>query len=1009
MDKTFAQKMACGPGNRKKRREARKRYSKPLRPAELLVRERIERMNETLFDRSYKVTGALHADAYVSAEPLPFADRCKGRFLRDLKPGDRWAQNVFDCAWFHITGSIPPVHRGDQNVYLVNLGGEGLVYKNDSTAVTAVTCYASEYDYALSLPVKRVIPDFSESGAVDFWIDAAANDLFGNLKNGARIGELSTAVCLPNLRALAYDVQVLISVYDTNPDTAYTKEILRAVSGLLPVYQTIDDASAAAYRKKLQPLLGRRNTGDEPFRYYAVGHGHLDLAWKWPIRETKRKGARTFATQLHNLEKYPTYIFGASQAQLYDWIREEQPALYERVRSAAAAGRWEVQGATWVEMDSNLVSGESLLRQFYYGKQFFRRAFEQDMKILWLPDSFGYSACLPQVMKLAGVPYFLTQKMSWNTVNQFPYHTFRWQSPDGSEVLAHMLPDETYNGPVTADRMKFGERNYRERKVSSQAIMLFGIGDGGAGPGYEHIERMERFRDLAGEPQVIPSKAIDAFQKLDDGTAYPTHQGELYLEKHQGTYTTQSANKRYNRKCEFALRNYELLMLLAGGGAALPLPAERLEEIWKEVLLYQFHDILPGSSIDRVYEESRARYQEISAELEQAVSTLAGAVFGRGYFNFNSFHDTLTVKVGGKWYRAQVPALEFLPREALEEVSAFHARACAGGDYIENDCVKVTFENGFIRSYYDKRLKREFADGGKKMAVVTQYRDVGDCWDIRPQNYASSRREARCTGFGLFADGPLAVARGSYRIGGSSVTIQYTLTDHSPALKLELAIDCHQKSQMLRIEFPTAIETDECSFNVPFGHIKRKTTENNSIEKAQFEVSGQKFVDLSNQEYGLSLINDCKYGFRCKNGVIDVDLVRSPRGGPGHSVDQGVNRVLLELFPHAGALGAETYARAYALNNPIREVDGRASCGDRPRYSSSNEAVVLESVQLSPDGSGAVLRLYNCSEAAQSAEISVSGYRIAGLTDLMEDALAPCGNTLHFRPFELKLVKMEQQ
>ena len=217
-----------------------------------------------------------------------------------------------------------------------------------------------------------------------------------------------------------------------------------------------------------------------------------------PSGKRSAKACGLFSTQLHNLEKYPNYIFGASQAQLYRWIEEGAPELYQRVKAAVQAGRWEVQGATWVEMDSNLISGESMLRQFYYGKQFFRREFGLDMKILWLPDSFGYSACLPQVMKLAGVPYFLTQKMSWNTVNKFPYHTFRWQSPDGSEVLAHMLPDETYNGPVTAERMKFGERNYQERKISNQAIMLFGIGDGGAGPGYEHIERMERFRNIEG-------------------------------------------------------------------------------------------------------------------------------------------------------------------------------------------------------------------------------------------------------------------------------------------------------------------------------------------------------------------------------------------------------------------------------------------------------------------------------------------------------------------------------
>ena len=447
-------------------------------------------------------------------------------------------------------------------------------------------------------------------------------------------------------------------------------------------------------------------------------------------------------------------------------------------------------------------------------------------------------------------------------------------------------------------------------------------------------------------------------------------------------------------------------MLLASGKAALPLPPERLDELWKEVLLYQFHDILPGSSINRVYDESRARYQAIYSEVQAAIAALASAVFGRGFLNFNSFADTVTVKEHGKWYRAEIPALGFLPREGLNEISTFHARA--EKDLIENDCVKITFTNGFIRSFYDKRLEREFTDGAKRMAVITQYRDVGDCWDIRPQNYQRTRREAQCTGFESMADGPCATARGTYRVGDSTITMEYRLMDHTSALQMELTIDCHQKSRMLRIEFPTSIDAEECSFNVPFGHIKRKTTENNSVEKAQYEVSGQKFVDLSTNECGLSLVNDCKYGFRCKNGVIDVNLIRSPSGGPGHEVDQGIHHIKLALLPHEGGLSRATYALAYQLNNPIYETAGNVASGPAGSYASSNANIVLESVQLSKDGSGAVLRLYNCSEAAQAAEISFSGYRNAGLTDVMEDALEPCEGALAFRPFELKLLKMEK-
>lgn len=664
-----------------------------LNISKIIDRERIDAMIEFLFEKAYTPVAELNIEAaYVSREPLKFEERFSGRKMENIKVGDVWAEHNFDCAWFHITSRVPSSIDGKKIVYLLNLGGEGLICRADGTAVQSITCSASEFEYSLGFPVKQVVDNFSENGVIDFWVDAAANDLFGNLKNKAVVEEACVAVCNENIRALAYDLQVLISVYDTNRN-AYTENIFKMCKELLSSYKNITDEKAAEIRKSIEPLLKEKNNGNQ-FEYFAVGHAHLDLAWKWPIRESKRKGARTFSTQLHNIKKYPDYIFGASQAQLYDWIKEDYPQIYERVLDAAKTPNWDVQGATWVEMDSNLISGESLIRQFYYGKKFFREEFGQDMKILWLPDSFGYSACLPQVMKLAGVPYFLTQKMSWNTVNKFPYHTFKWQSPDGSEVFAHMLPDETYNSPIKGTRLKFGEQNYQERAISNNSMLLYGIGDGGAGPGYEHIERMHRFNDLAYMPKITPKKALDSFKILDDGkTDYPTHIGELYLERHQGTYTTQSKNKKYNRKCEFALKNYEYLMLLAKErDMDIPISGEELEKIWKEVLLYQFHDILPGSSIDRVYDESVARYENILARLNEGIENLSNQLFGKGLLNLNSFSQSGIFKINGDWYYADVPAMGFAPVLQMKKVEEFTVKVT--NNTIENEKLYVQFENG---------------------------------------------------------------------------------------------------------------------------------------------------------------------------------------------------------------------------------------------------------------------------------------------------------------------------
>ena len=1002
MKKTFTQK-AIGFYNKIRRINTSRKDKGGLHVSEIINRQRIDAMIDFLFDLSYTPIADLEMTAYVSSEPLTFEERFSGRKIENIKVGDVWAESNFDCAWFHVTGKIPSVQDGKTVVYLLNLGGEGLVCKADGTAVQSITCSASHFDYSLGFPVKRVVDDFSTNGIVDLWVDAAANDLFGNLKKRAAIAEACVAVRNDNIRALAYDLQVLISVYDTN-NGEYSKDIYKLCKRLLRSYKKITDETAIELRKQIAPLLEQKNS-DKSFEYFAVGHAHLDLAWKWPIRESKRKGARTFSSQLHNIEKYPDYIFGASQAQLYDWIKEDYPQLYERVIEAAKTPNWDVQGATWVEMDSNLISGESMIRQFYYGKKFFREEFDQDMKILWLPDSFGYSACLPQVMKLAGVPYFLTQKLSWNTVNKFPYHTFKWQSPDGSEVFAHMLPDDTYNGPVTGHRLKFGEKNYQERAISDHAIMLYGIGDGGAGPGYEHIERMRRFNDLANIPKVTPKKALDGFRILDDGkTDYPTHIGELYLERHQGTYTTQSKNKKYNRKCEFALKNYEYLMLLAKNREIeLPISCDELEKLWKEVLLYQFHDILPGSSINRVYEESVARYETILDRLNFGIATLSNKLFGKGILNLNSFAQNGIFKIDDDWYEYYAPAMGFVSVSNMKKINEFTVKI--SNDTIENEKLRVKFKKGCIVSLFDKTSNREFVPRGKKMGVFSSYTDIGNCWDIHPIHYQNCRSDAKCKSFEIKLDGARATATSEFRLGASTIKCVYSLTQSSEILEINLTIDCHQKRKMMRVAFPVDVISEECSFNVPFGHIKRATTENNSVEKAQFEVSGQKFVDMSNDEYGISILNDCKYGYRCKGNVIDVDLIRSPLGGPGKNVDQGTHTLKLAIYTHSGKLSLKTYKYAYQVNNEPIIVQGVDNLGDFAPFACDNSNIILESVKISDDNRGAVLRLYNCSESIEKCAVSFDGYEISGITDVMEDETVDIDGVLEFRPFELKLIK----
>lgn len=960
-------------------------------------REKQERFSDSIFDASYTVLSPLECTAYISKEPLTFADRFSGE-KKELKIGDKWAKDVFDCAWFHITGK----KSDNADTILVNCGGEGLVYDKNGNELQGITCFAASFGGDLGPSTKRVVPlreEMSEGDRYDFWIDGAANDLFGEMRNSSRMSELCEAHLNRETRELAFDVQVLLTALDFGEDEEFASKINDTINSLMN--EPITEENAPAMRKTLAPLLAEKSK--EGFTYYAVGHAHLDLAWLWPIRESFRKGGRTFSTQIMNIERYPDYIFGASQAQLYTWVKDKYPNIYAKVKELASSGRWDVQGATWVEPDSNLISGESLVRQFYYGKKFYKEEFGMDMKIFWVPDSFGYSACIPQVMKLADVPYFLTQKMSWNTFNDFPYHSFYWEGLDGSTVLTHMLPENTYNAPVRGDYLKKGEKRYTQRAISDKSMSLFGIGDGGAGPGFEHIERAMRYKDLRSMPKYKMCRSMDFFKDFDDGkTPYPTHKGELYLEKHQGTYTTRSDNKYYNRKCEFALRNYEAVAAKAQDmGLQLPISLRELEEMWKEILLYQFHDILPGSSINRVYEECVPRYKLIYNKLTNSVSDLlARMTKGKTAVNLNAFAYSTKIESDEKWYSVDVPA--FGTAEIKDELTAFEAKCTY--DTMENDKIKVRFEKGFIASIFDKTLGREFIPSNAHAGVVSIYDDLGDCWDMtsaKPE-YMQTKRESVCHWFKIRTDGAKAYADCRFTAGNSEIRQYYYILDGDNTLYCDMSIEMHDTEAMLRMAVPVNIDADEASFNIQFGHIKRKMTENTPEELAQFEVSGQKFVDISEDSCGFSLINDCKYGYRCKNGVIDLNLLRSPVN-PGTNVDQGHHEIRLAFFPHAGKLGVDTYKKAYFVNNPLTIVNGTGEKnGESVGCQSTNEHIILETVKIPEDGNGIIARFYNCADCEQSGEIHLGGYKMQEIVNIAEEKISDkTDSSLTLHGFEL--------
>ena len=988
----------------------------------------------------YSVVGSLEITAWRTPEPVPFAERQSGE-KRVLKVGDAWG-GLFDCAWFNFKGEIPASAAGQPVVLLLDVNGEMLVVDELGNPLRGLTNVSSDYDYSLGGPGKRVLPlnPRAQGGEkVDVWVDAGANDLFGRLQENGKIKEASIAVCHETARALYYDYEVLYDFFKGLPeDSVRYQQIQRVLMEVVWILESDRSGeSVEKARAMLKPMLEKQG-GDPSLNITAIGHAHMDLGWLWPTRETKRKGARTFATALANMDLYPYYLFGASQPQLFQWVKEDYPALYERVKQKVKEGRFEVQGAMWVEADTNISGGEALVRQLLLGKRFFKQEFGVEIRHLWLPDVFGYSGALPQILKLAGVDYFMTQKMSWNQINHFPHHSFHWCGIDGTAVLTHMLPEETYNSPALPRGVAKIEKNYPEKGVSDQCLMLFGIGDGGGGPGEEHIERLGRIRNLAGLSPVKPGMAADFFEVWKkDADRFPTWVGELYLEKHSGTLTTEAKNKWFNRHIEQALRELEWTAMLAGGDY----PAARLDEIWREVLLYQFHDILPGSSIKRVYDESVARYTGLLAEVEDAIRqnqtqlasqiNTVGMVAPTVLFNSCSWDRTEWVNIDGAWKRVTVPACGYLAVDmaSMENVPLLAARP----DHLENDQLRVLFAvDGSIRSIYDKAAGREALVDGQPGNRLRVYQDHGDAWDFLLDYASQTPALMALVSSEPLLDGPRAVLKQTYHYGHSVLVQEISLTAGGRRLEFDNRLAWREKATMLRTSFPIAVHAAEAAYEIQFGHIRRPTHRNTTWDLAKDEVAAHKWADLSQHDFGVALLNDSKYGYKIKDNVIDLNLLRSvPYPGPelvrdedvkpgephGGYTDQADHVFRYAIYPHAGdAVTGGVPQAGYEFNLPLRLIPTRPHAGTRPAASSLLDLnvsnVIVEAVKQAEDDSAMIVRLYESAHASAKALIHFSFTpKKVEETNLMEETLrelALDNNAvfLEFHPFEIKTLKV---
>ena len=998
-----------------------------------------------------RATAPLHAAYRVTNRHGGFEDRPRGRY-QTIREGVVWGK-AWDTAWFHLTGTVPESWRGRPLAAHLDFNGEGLVFDEAGRPLQGIT-NGSIFDRTFSRSLV-LLKDRARGGEkVELWVEAACNGLEGLERkadppredpdrHGTYVG---TANCMRLVWMdmavwhLWIDLKVLLKQLEAlSPDTVRHARILRSLDRTITVYADNPD-NAEACRAMLRPVLSCRAHASA-LKVTAVGHAHIDTAWKWPVRESIRKCARSFSSQLRLLQRYPDYVFGASQPQHYQFIKERYPDIYSDIRRAVKAGRWECQGGMWVEADCNLIGGESMVRQFLHGKNFFMDEFGVDVRNLWLPDVFGYSAALPQIMKKAGCDTFVTQKLSWSQFNRFPHSTFRWIGIDGSEALAHFPPENNYNSLLSPMGLSRAEQRFGERGFMDGFLSLFGIGDGGGGPTEEHIEVGLRQRNLEGSPRVAFGSADSFLRKLSRyRDELPTWSGELYLEMHLGTLTTQARVKRGNRMLETRLRQVEWLW------SALPLeryPGGALDRLWKTLMLHQFHDILPGSSIAKVYERTEEDYRRMQAECSRLIAKAGRALFKRRkdsltLVNVLSCEWRRPVELPNDWGEAGAVTEqgELVPVQiengralALPTVPAHgavtlrpkgRAEQCRRrrGLTLENSLVRYEFsEDGAVTRAFDKIARRDAIEPGQKCNVLTLYEDrpnVYDAWDI-DFSYESLRLEtARAVRAQRLPGGPVREGiRFTLAIGQSEIEQEVFLAADSLRLEFRTRVIWRERHRMLRVAFPVAVRADTFHADIQYGFAARPTHRNTSWDRAKFEVAAHRYVDLSAPDYGVALLNDCKYGHKVHENTIDLNLLRSPTN-PDPDADQGQHEFVYALLPHAGDLiRSPVMAEAACLNVPAlcfennipREADlfpcrieGRGVSLEVAKKAEKTDELVLRMVET--EGRSSVCRIFLEHTFERLAE-----------TDLMEwtdKAAMSCtadGIELRFKPFEIRTFK----
>ena len=1018
-----------------------------------------------VFDQSVRVKDVWFRDGQYAWNEIDKGD------WRPFGDEEYWGSREMYC-WFRQKVTIPESFRGRQVVYAVNPLPESgwhtscfqFILFVDGKMVQGMD---SNHSYA-------ILTDCAAGGETyDIALNAYCddNEFRGQAKFHAYLQTRDTVA-----RNLYYDLSVALgAAHQYGTDDLPRVHILKALNTAVNMLDLFSD-NADRFRESAKQaseylhanLYGTQNA----VRVSAIGHTHIDTAWRWRLRQTREKAARSFATVLALMHEYPEYKFMSPQAQLYDYVRQDYPMLFEAIAERIREGRWEAEGSMWVESDTNVISGESLVRQFLVGKRFFREMFGKDNKIMWLPDVFGYSASLPQIMKLAGIDYFMTTKISWSEMDRHPFDTFLWQGIDGSEVLSHFIPSmsanamrngfqTTYTANLDPEHMINGWRRYANKDLNENWLCSYGHGDGGGGPERSMLENGKRMREgVEGCPHSDPEFARTFFDRLSDKVKDDPHlprwRGELYLEFHRGTLTSQARNKRYNRKSEFLLHDCETLQTLSHNLTGSDYPAEALLENWKLVLLNQFHDILPGSSIEPVYTDSKEQYEQVlSSGVEMAADAIACmtarmhlsedaiVVFNTLGFNrtdlaacpvpaeqpfvlLDSDGSELPYQIsydGNLLFLAKdVPAKGFKSfRLRKGTPTDFASRVQTDGTTFETPYLCATFDvNCNIARLVHKRSGRSVSPEGETIGQLMAFEDrpnVYDAWEVKTFYDEKFRTIDDVESCDVIETGALrTVLRIVRRFQSSRIVQDYIFYSDKERIDVQYTIDWHEKHILLKADYPVDVNTSRATFDIQFGNLERTTHNNTTWDAAQFEVCGHKWADLSDNSFGLSVLNDCKYGWTVKNGHIRPSILRCATDlNPNQ--DREMHYVTYALYPHEGAVQDSCVVQeGYQLNVPLYTSFAHAHNGDLPSeyrgVACDADNVIIETVKKAEDSDAVIVRSYETWNRRTDCKLTFARpIRKAYITNLLEDSDEPVETdgesvSLTYKPFQIQTLKV---